>query len=485
MRQSLRYSLLFSILFIVTTTLQAQQFNGSWSCDYATTDNDANGTGYNTVSVGVVNENNFVALVTTTSGSDCYLVGYLNADSTNGKLGNIPYAPGYLRHWAYGFDDVAMYRAMDLYATPDSLVYVANNGPGRNILVFKLTADSVEAAPYRLATGADSLWAIHVDDNGTVYVSSIKTGQTPSEVLIFKGIKDDESSWGSSFSGTPVSTITLPDTGEIRGVTTNSDGSVVYVSNYSTKKIYCYTGTPTGGYTLSQGFNFTLKDTMTASTGTLLEPGPWGLHFMKENNILFAACDVNFMLGGGYEYGRIYALNPNTGEILDTINTAEWNFDHTGAYNSRSGGTVGDVSGYTSTYNVRSDEKGNIYDQSFYGWTVDKWTFSGTLPTIPLTITGIEKDPNSVPEKFSLAQNYPNPFNPTTTIEFSVNKSSSISLSVYDINGRLVSRLIDSGNYAAGTYRLSFDASRLASGTYIYVLNNGIQQLSRKMTLIK
>jgi hypothetical protein len=116
---------------------------------------------------------------------------------------------------------------------------------------------------------------------------------------------------------------------------------------------------------------------------------------------------------------------------------------------------------------------------------VDKWQFTGTIPTIPLTITGIVKDENTIPEQFNLAQNYPNPFNPSTTIEFSLPQDADISLSVYSITGELVTTLINNSNFTKGNYKLTFDASKLASGNYIYVLTNNDLKLSRKMSLIK
>ncbi len=478
--RTVSFLLLFISLLAVPSL--AQTFDGTWSCNYSTTDDDANGTGYNTISVGVVNENNFVALISTSDGLSNYLVEYLNADSVNGKKSNIPYGADYYRHWLAGFDDIGMYRAMDLYATPDSLIYVANNDPQRNILVFQLGADSVISAPYRIATNADSLWAIHVDDNGYVYVTSFKDAQTPGKVMVFKGIKDDMDSWGTNFTTTPITEVTVPEAGDLRGITTNSDGSILYVSNYTTKKIYCYTGSPSTGYTQNTGFKFQMDEMPIASSGDTLNPGPWGLGFMNTKNILFAAADVDFQLGVGYEYGRIYALNPNTGDILDTIDCAKWNLDQTGGYNLRQSGVQ---SGYTSTFNVAFDENFNVYDQSYYGWTVDKWSYSGTLPTIPITITGIKKESNLTPANFNLSQNYPNPFNPTTTIKFSLNKSTNVTLSVYDINGQLVSNLINNSHFDSGVYNISFDATKLASGTYIYVLRTNTEQLSRKMTLIK
>ena len=168
------------------------------------------------------------------------------------------------------------------------------------------------------------------------------------------------------------------------------------------------------------------------------------------------------------------------------VEPAKWNFDVTGGYDKRPGGTVGTASGYTSPYNVAFDEKYNLYDQSYFGWAVDKWTFTGTIPTVPITIvTAVKKEDNSIPVSFKLSQNYPNPFNPSTTIDFSLRKASNIILSVYDINGKLVTKLINGAHFSTGNYSITFDASKLASGIYIYVLKTNTQQLSKKMTLVK
>jgi hypothetical protein len=485
---------LLTLVIIFSYNNKAQSFDGEWTCDYATYDTspDDNAIGQNCIDVAVISENTFVALSqrepSASVQSTNYLIGYSNADSANGRMGTHYGSRGDRQLWINGFDQVEMEQAMDI-AAKDSYIFVANNDAERNILVFQLGADSVESAPYRLVTGADSLWAIHVDGQGRVYVASLKT-DAPAEILVFNSIENDPAWQTSPFTTTPLQTITLPDTGSIRGITTNSEGTLLYVSNYTTKEIYCYVGSPESGYTLYDGFNLQFSDVKIADTGTdTLNPGPLGLTYLDGNNILAFAADIStiFSLSSVYyQYGKMFFVNPNTGELLDTIDVAQWNFDMTGSYSTRSGGnTPGNASGYTSTFNVDFDENGNIYSQSYNGWTVEKWSFSGELPNIPITITGIEKDEFSVPDNFSLNQNYPNPFNPTTTIEFSVPKESDVNLAVYNINGELVTTLINSQNFSQGTYKITFDASKLASGTYLYVLRSNDQQFTKKMTLIK
>lgn len=476
--------LLFSFLFLTVTGF-AQVFNGTWKCDYATIDEQPNSTGYNTISLGVVKPNHFVALCLRTSNSTSYLVGYKNADSVNGRMGYYNYAPaGYRMQWTSGFDLVEMKNAMDIVATPDSLIYVANNDPERNILVFKMGADSVYSTQYRLATNADSLHAIDIDGSGRVYVSRNMAGQNP-KIYIYKSIAS-EPEWGNSHASTPLRILTLPETGEVRGIAVNPEGTVLYVSNYTKNKIYCYVGSPAAGYNLYNGFNFSFNDSVYVNGTDTVRPGPWGMKFLKNKNVLSVACAANYKTGAGYKYGRIFFLNPNTGASLDTIDCAEWNFAMTGGYNLRAGGvTPGNVSGYASPYHVEYDNQEAFYTVSHYGWTVDKWSYSGVIPTIPLTITGISKDETSIPSDFELYQNYPNPFNPSTSIKFSVAKTTPVSLMVYNISGELVTELISGNVMNEGTYTISFNASKLASGTYFYKLVAGTVTLTKKMTILK
>ncbi|MBK7499005.1 MAG: T9SS type A sorting domain-containing protein [Ignavibacteriales bacterium] len=88
------------------------------------------------------------------------------------------------------------------------------------------------------------------------------------------------------------------------------------------------------------------------------------------------------------------------------------------------------------------------------------------------------------PIEYGLEQNYPNPFNPTTKIRFSISEAGNVKLRIYNILGQEICRLLDE-NKDIGVYTISFDASELNSGMYIYKLEvNGFTQ-TRKMTLIK
>ena len=101
---------------------------------------------------------------------------------------------------------------------------------------------------------------------------------------------------------------------------------------------------------------------------------------------------------------------------------------------------------------------------------------------------GMEKKANlvteNVPKTYGLFQNFPNPFNPETTIRYQIPKPGMVTLKVYDILGREVTTLINE-NKIEGSYDFTFDASRFASGVYIYQLRVNDYVSSKKMIILK
>jgi hypothetical protein len=93
-------------------------------------------------------------------------------------------------------------------------------------------------------------------------------------------------------------------------------------------------------------------------------------------------------------------------------------------------------------------------------------------------------DKDVIPQEFQLAQNYPNPFNPSTTFEYSITKSTHVVLEVFNLLGQSVAKLVD-GQLNVGTYRVTYDASRLSSGVYLYRLTAGDFVQTKKMVLMK
>jgi Secretion system C-terminal sorting domain len=97
--------------------------------------------------------------------------------------------------------------------------------------------------------------------------------------------------------------------------------------------------------------------------------------------------------------------------------------------------------------------------------------------------TGVST-PSTNPLRYNLSQNYPNPFNPSTRIEFTLAKESSVDLKVFNILGQEVATLVH-GNLTSGSHAVTFDAKNLASGIYIYRITAGDYTSAKRMMLLK
>ena len=91
---------------------------------------------------------------------------------------------------------------------------------------------------------------------------------------------------------------------------------------------------------------------------------------------------------------------------------------------------------------------------------------------------------SQIVDSYELIGNYPNPFNPTTNIRFSLVEASEITLTVYDVQGRVVSELIN-GAMEAGVHEVSFDAAGLTSGVYFAQMSGSFGSDVMKMVLMK
>lgn len=88
------------------------------------------------------------------------------------------------------------------------------------------------------------------------------------------------------------------------------------------------------------------------------------------------------------------------------------------------------------------------------------------------------------PLEFALGQNYSNPFNPTTTINFSLAEPTFIKLAIYNLLGEEL-EILKNENMNAGSYNVSFDATSLPSGMYLYKIETVQFSSVRKMMLMK
>jgi hypothetical protein len=88
------------------------------------------------------------------------------------------------------------------------------------------------------------------------------------------------------------------------------------------------------------------------------------------------------------------------------------------------------------------------------------------------------------PSQYAMVNAYPNPFNPVATIAYHLPQAGKVNLAVYDVSGRLVAQIVD-GYRDVGSHEVSFDASHLTSGVYVYKLSVNGLTASGKMMLVK
>jgi subtilisin family serine protease len=102
---------------------------------------------------------------------------------------------------------------------------------------------------------------------------------------------------------------------------------------------------------------------------------------------------------------------------------------------------------------------------------------------------GVDVDPAPAIARFALSPNAPNPFNPVTTIRFGLDRSGAVTLRVYDVRGALIRSLVET-TLPAGQYHAVWDGQdragrSVASGVYIYRLDQADRHLARKMSLLR
>lgn len=98
-------------------------------------------------------------------------------------------------------------------------------------------------------------------------------------------------------------------------------------------------------------------------------------------------------------------------------------------------------------------------------------------------------DLSGVPTAISINGLIPNPFNPSITISFNVGQSGTVELNIFDLTGRLITRLV-SQEFKIGQYSRQWDGrdnkgSMMPAGVYLVRINNGTTTDSKKVTLVK
>lgn len=144
----------------------------------------------------------------------------------------------------------------------------------------------------------------------------------------------------------------------------------------------------------------------------------------------------------------------------------------------------------TKHYNISTRPLG-IYTYTMYVgvnpteiWSSDTKTYTKTSVVITENIIEDDLGLIDLPDEYSLEANYPNPFNPSTTIKYSIPKSSFVKIRIFDILGNEVAILVNEEK-PAGSYEVEFSADNLTSGIYFYAIQAGSFAETKRMILLK
>ena len=147
-----------------------------------------------------------------------------------------------------------------------------------------------------------------------------------------------------------------------------------------------------------------------------------------------------------------------------------------------------DENGNYSTIGIESPDQNYGYQYQFRNIAYGSQPVQNEMAILFTTNSSdnfLTIDEDFVPSAFSLLQNFPNPFNPTTTVSFSIQKSEIVNISVFDLNGKEVYKLVDNKYFPPGVHSVNLNGSSLASGMYFYQMRTGVDQKTKKMLLLK
>ncbi len=202
--------------------------------------------------------------------------------------------------------------------------------------------------------------------------------------------------------------------------------------------------------------------------------------------------------------GLIVSANSMYQAVLNWSPNIETDMQYSGKYKIYRGdspdgneptyfGLVATINAYNGTTPVSSWTDGDVYvgfgsAKLYYRITAIDNGNAESTPSLSDWINwdrALQKQSqNNLIENYSLSQNYPNPFNPITNIVYQLPKSGLVQLKVYDLLGSEVTVLVNELK-SEGAYSVSFDASYLPSGVYIYSLRVNDFVQNNKMTLLK
>jgi hypothetical protein len=178
--------------------------------------------------------------------------------------------------------------------------------------------------------------------------------------------------------------------------------------------------------------------------------------------------DLDFKFGNDGDAIRLFDVNNELIDIVLYRNETPWPIE---------------AAGNGSSLELKNPDFDNTQAEN---WQASKGHGTPGRKNSTFVITAIDQEAVSekIPGKFNLFQNYPNPFNPTTRINYELQITNFVELSVYNTIGQKVAILVKE-HQQAGYHQVEWDATGFSSGVYFYHLRAGEVHEVRKMLLLK
>lgn len=411
---------------------------------------------------GVTNNNDEPEAMKVDAAGNVYVMGITAISGSNRDFLLIKYSAAGNEEWVktYGGTSngsdlpqgIALDNSGNIYLTG----YTNNTGTGADFTTIKYNSGGSEvwAKKFSGAGGntAEMGYAVALDPLGNIYATGRGSMGNNSDMLTIKYNSAGDTLWTRKYG-----TVTYYDQGSfiivydenniyVSGSTYNPDEDIVTLK---------YDGT---------GAQIWVKE----FDGSGMDNGDMGLQEDFPRDLALDAQGNLYMAGIAYQSGSFhdFVIIKYTPEGVD-----EWTQFYNGPANQTDGASA-----------VALDAGGNVYVTGTSEYSANNNNDCITIKySQPI---GIHNISIGIPKDFSLGQNYPNPFNPVTNIDFELPVGSKVSLTVYDISGKVVETLVSSV-LNAGKYRVDWDASKYSSGVYFYKIETDKFSNIKKMILVK
>ena len=138
---------------------------------------------------------------------------------------------------------------------------------------------------------------------------------------------------------------------------------------------------------------------------------------------------------------------------------------------------------------LKKNRNNKVYSFGFHLWAMQ---MESAKQLINYAYTNLSKEPQNtiLPSEITLNQNYPNPFNAGTTISFTLPRTQSVSIDIFNILGRKIETLLPETVLSSGLHEVHWDGTNrqnkaVATGIYFYRVQSGDFEITKKMVLLK